>query len=115
LHLRTEKNLLVFGYSPFSMYLTQVRKVPSGTSFSDLQATVQAWQPMHARWSITNPYLMRWLSLIPDRSRMTRIPQLIRAGRRNSLFLWRNLVVGSMVRSANVERIDHPLRDFTAA
>jgi hypothetical protein len=49
LHLRTEKNRLVSGYSPFSMYFTQVRKVPRGTSFSDLQATVQAWHPMHAR------------------------------------------------------------------
>src|SRR5438067_825519 len=38
------------------MYLTQVRKAPSGTSFSILQATVQAWQPMHLRWSITKPY-----------------------------------------------------------
>ena len=26
-----------------------------GTSFSVLQATVQAWQPMHVRWSIAKP------------------------------------------------------------
>ena len=43
------------GKVPFSVYFTQVRKLPSGTSFSDLQATVQAWQPMQRRWSIKNP------------------------------------------------------------
>jgi hypothetical protein len=37
------------------MYLTHVRFTPSGTWFSSLQATVQAWQPMHLRWSMTNP------------------------------------------------------------
>jgi hypothetical protein len=26
---------------------------PSGTSFSDLQAVVQAWQPMQRCWSMT--------------------------------------------------------------
>src|SRR5258705_8712390 len=60
LHRSTEKNRRVSGYSPFSMYLTQVRNVPSGTSFSDLQATVQAWQPMHFRWSMTKPYFIWW-------------------------------------------------------
>src|SRR5262245_10977945 len=63
LHLRTEKNRRVSGYSPFSMYFTQVRKVPSGTSFSDLQATVHAWQPIHLRWSITKPYFICWMLL----------------------------------------------------
>jgi hypothetical protein len=58
LHLSTEKNRRVSGYSPFSMYLTHVRNVPSGTSFSDLQATVHAWQPMHLRWSMTKPYFI---------------------------------------------------------
>ena len=28
---------------------------PSGTSFSDLQAVVQAWQPMQRVWSMTFP------------------------------------------------------------
>jgi len=45
----TVKKRRVFGNSPFSIYLTQVRNVPTGTSFSDLQARVQAWQPMHLR------------------------------------------------------------------
>ena len=43
------------GNVPFSMYFTHVRLTPSGTWFSSLQATVQAWQPMHFRWSITKP------------------------------------------------------------
>lgn len=42
LQRRTEKNLLVTGQVPFSMYLTQVRLTPSGTSCSVLHATVQA-------------------------------------------------------------------------
>lgn len=42
LHRSTEKWRLMAGKVPFSVYLTQVRKLPSGTSFSDLQATVQA-------------------------------------------------------------------------
>src|SRR5215469_1498206 len=46
----------VLGNCPFSTYLTQVRLTVSGTWFSVLQATVQAWQPMHLRLSITNPY-----------------------------------------------------------
>ena len=37
---------LMAGYVPSSTYLTDVRKLLTGTSFSDLQATVQAWQPM---------------------------------------------------------------------
>ena len=45
----------MFGNAPVSMYFTQVRKTPSGTSFSSLHATVHAWQPMHLRWSITKP------------------------------------------------------------
>ena len=42
----TLKLRFTLGNSPFSVYLTQVRKEPTGTSFSDLQATVQAWQPI---------------------------------------------------------------------
>ena len=37
------------------MYLTHVRFTPSGTSCSALQATVQAWQPMHVSWSMRKP------------------------------------------------------------
>src|SRR4051794_3114458 len=51
----TVKKRRVLGKLPFSVYFTQVRKTPSGTSFSDLHATVQAWQPMHLRWSMTKP------------------------------------------------------------
>jgi hypothetical protein len=36
--------------------LTQVRNWSSGMSCSVLQATVQAWHPMHVRWSIAKPY-----------------------------------------------------------
>ena len=43
------------GKTPRSTYFTHVRKAPRGTRFSSLHATVQAWQPMHRRWSITNP------------------------------------------------------------
>ncbi len=43
------------GTSPCSTYFTQVRKTPSSTPCSCLQATVHAWQPMHVRWSRTNP------------------------------------------------------------
>ena len=50
----TEKYRRVSGNAPFSTYFTHVRKAPSGTRFSSLHATVQAWQPMHRRWSITN-------------------------------------------------------------
>ncbi len=32
-----------------------------GTSFSALQATVQAWQPMHLEWSMTKPSCKDWL------------------------------------------------------
>ncbi len=46
------------GKHPFSTYFTQVRFTPSGTWFSVLHATVQAWQPMHLRLSMTNPYLI---------------------------------------------------------
>src|SRR6185503_5513325 len=52
----TVKWRLTEGKLPLSTYLTHVRNFPSGTSFSDLQATVQAWQPMHLRWSMTKPY-----------------------------------------------------------
>src|SRR5690606_41238695 len=46
------------GKVPISVYFTQVRKLPTGTWFSDLHATVHAWQPMHLRWSMTNPCCM---------------------------------------------------------
>ena len=52
----TENDRLVSGQVPVSMYLTQVRSTPRGTSCSVLHATVQAWQPMHAVWSMTKPY-----------------------------------------------------------
>ena len=42
LHRSTAKWRLVAGKAPFSMYLTQVRLTPTGTSCSSLQATVQA-------------------------------------------------------------------------
>ncbi len=42
----------VSGNAPFSMYLTQVRATPTGTSCSVLHATEQAWHPMHRRLSI---------------------------------------------------------------
>lgn len=48
LHRITENDRLVSGQVPDSMYFTQVRLTPRGTSCSVLQATVQAWQPMHA-------------------------------------------------------------------
>jgi hypothetical protein len=43
------------GKAPVSTCLTQVRLTPTGTSCSDLHATVQAWQPMHRRLSIRKP------------------------------------------------------------
>jgi hypothetical protein len=55
LQRRTEKYRRVLGHSPRSTYFTQVRNAPTGTWFSSLHATVQAWQPMHLRWSMTNP------------------------------------------------------------
>jgi hypothetical protein len=36
-----------------STYFTYVRVTESGTKFSDLQAVVQAWQPMQRVWSMT--------------------------------------------------------------
>jgi len=41
------------GNTPFSTYLTHVRLTPTGTWFSVLHATVQAWHPMHLRLSMT--------------------------------------------------------------
>src|SRR5262245_16589085 len=55
LQRRTAKERLTAGNSPASVYLTQVRKLPTGTWFSLLHATVQAWQPMHFEWSMTKP------------------------------------------------------------
>jgi hypothetical protein len=51
----TWKHRRVLGNSPLSTHRTQVRNTPRGTWFSDLQATEQAWQPMHLRLSITKP------------------------------------------------------------
>ena len=42
----TRKWRLMSGKTPCSVYLTHVLKLPTGTSFSALQATVHAWQPM---------------------------------------------------------------------
>src|SRR5262245_15091376 len=56
LQRRTAKWRRISGKRPFSTYLTQVRKSPTGTSFSCLHATVQAWQPMQRRWSMRKPY-----------------------------------------------------------
>ena len=41
------------GKIPVSTYFTYVRVTDSGTSFSDLQAVVHAWQPMQRVWSTT--------------------------------------------------------------
>ena len=39
----------------------------AGTSFSDLQATVQAWQPIHFLWSITKPnFIDYWSGRVED-------------------------------------------------
>src|SRR5207248_7704290 len=51
----TVNNRRLLGKVPFSTYFTQVRSTPTGTWCSLLHATVQAWQPMHLRLSITNP------------------------------------------------------------
>jgi hypothetical protein len=44
-----------WGNAPCSTYFTYVRVTPSGTSFSDLHAVVQAWQPMQRVPSMTFP------------------------------------------------------------
>src|SRR5688500_19048091 len=41
------------GKRTISAYLTYVRFTESGTWFSDLQAVLQAWQPMQRVWSTT--------------------------------------------------------------
>src|SRR5689334_9703417 len=53
----TPKSRRESGKVPESTYFTQVRNCPSGTWCSVLHATVQAWHPMHVRWSIAKPYL----------------------------------------------------------
>ena len=55
LQRRTVNDRRTSGKVPSSVYLTQVRKLPTGTWFSALHATVQAWQPMHRVWSMTKP------------------------------------------------------------
>ena len=52
-----KKIRLIAGYVPASTSFTQVLLNPNGILFSCLQATVQAWQPMHFFRSITIPYL----------------------------------------------------------
>jgi len=54
----TEKSRRVCGNSPFSTCFTQVLLTPTGTKCSDLQAVVQAWQPMHFLLSMINPYFI---------------------------------------------------------
>ena len=51
----TENERPVFGNVPVSMYFTQVRFTPSGTSCSLLHATVHAWHPMQLSLSSANP------------------------------------------------------------
>jgi len=53
----TWKARRAWGNMPTSTALTYVRVTERGTSFSDLQATVQAWQPMHLFWSMTFAHL----------------------------------------------------------
>jgi hypothetical protein len=53
LQRRTANERFTAGNSPASVYFTHVRKLPTGTSFSLLHATVQAWHPMHFEWSMT--------------------------------------------------------------
>ena len=55
LHRITEKCRLTSGNVPVSMYFTQVRLTPKGTSCSALHATVQAWHPMQLSLSRRNP------------------------------------------------------------
>ena len=55
----TAKCRRIAGNFPFSAYCTHVRKLPTGTSFSALHATVHAWQPMQRLWSIRKPYCKR--------------------------------------------------------
>ena len=54
------------GKVPTSTYFTYVRVTPSGTSFSDLQAVVQAWQPMQRVWSMTFTHRARPVVGGPD-------------------------------------------------
>jgi hypothetical protein len=51
----TWKARLACGNTPTSTDFTNVLVTPSGTSFSDLHAVVQAWQPMQRLWSMTLP------------------------------------------------------------
>src|SRR5258707_12053912 len=56
LQRRTAKCRRTSGKTPTSTFFTQVRNTPSATWFSDLQAVVQAWQPMHFVWSMTQAH-----------------------------------------------------------
>ena len=53
LHRRGRKCFFTVGYVPTTLYGTQVRFTPSGVSYSALQATWQAMQPMQRRVSTT--------------------------------------------------------------
>ena len=68
LHRSTRKCRRLSGKVPLSTYLTQVRNSPSGTPFSALHATVQAWQPIHVRWSMTKPRRVISHSFPPGRT-----------------------------------------------
>ena len=58
--LRLQNGQCYLGFViPFSVCFTQVLLTPIGTSFSDLQATVQAWHPMHFLLSIIKSYFMQ--------------------------------------------------------
>jgi hypothetical protein len=47
------------GNTPWSTYLTRSRQLLTGTLFSDLHATSQALQPMHASRSTRKPRFMK--------------------------------------------------------
>ena len=74
------------------MYFTHVRKLPTGTSFSALQATVQAWQPMHLEWSMTKPSCNEWL---PNRAAI--LPRLWQNRRVMAPSLARFILMGAAV------------------
>ena len=57
MHRVTWKDRRACGKNPVSTYFTYVRVTERGTSFSDLQAVVQAWHPMHCVWSTTFAHL----------------------------------------------------------
>src|SRR5660398_159660 len=56
LQRRGSQKRRVSGKAPFSTIFNQVALTSRGTDISALQATVQAWQAMHLRMSITIAY-----------------------------------------------------------